>query len=430
MHATDSQFTVSITSSINSFTSTVVFGCNPSSSNTFTAAFDAPAPPAPPAGVNSYFFAPQNSPSYYQNLEQDIVVDSGNNQYNLTVQSIDQTGTITLTWSQTLSNCYLETTSNSVLANMDSTTTYSFSATSGTTYNYYIIYNTQSYTINVNSSYGNPTANGAVAYDASYATSVTSPHTITSGTEQAVCTGYQIDADSPTAGTSYTFTNIIASHTIVYNWNVQWYVTAIGDSYSTITASTWQTAGTSPVYYYSTTSGSIAQVLADGIPIAVTSGTTSGSYTFTNIAAAHTIQIQYSPNLNLAAGWNLLSFPVTPSNTAFSSILPTGSYAYTWTGTAYSLSTTLTQGKAYWILVPSDTTLQIAGTPLTSYTATLTEGWNLISAVYGSNPTASSMLPAGYTCCCWTGTAYDNAPTLITGQGYWVFVSSSSSPTI
>ena len=76
---------------------------------------------------------------------------------------------------------------------------------------------TTGYTITVTSAYGNPTSSSVVAFNDTYATSVTSPYTTGTGT-QYVCVGYSVDSGDVTDGTSYTFNNIAADHTITYSW--------------------------------------------------------------------------------------------------------------------------------------------------------------------------------------------------------------------
>ena len=91
-------------------------------------------------------------------------------------------------------------------------------------------------------SIGNPTSSGFVSQGGSYATSVTSP--VSGGTGiQYICTGYEIDGGSLTAGTSYTFTNVQASHTIVYEWQTQDLLTVSGGS--STTGQGWYNSGSS-----------------------------------------------------------------------------------------------------------------------------------------------------------------------------------------
>ena len=133
-------FAISVTVSCNAYTSQIIFGLNPSAPNSYSSTYDTPAPPAPPAGVNSYLYYPNYSPSYYQQLSQSIIPDSGNDQWTLIVQSIDQTGTMTLTWNGTSeSPMTLENSAGTTIANMNSENTYSYSVSSGQSSTFYIM---------------------------------------------------------------------------------------------------------------------------------------------------------------------------------------------------------------------------------------------------------------------------------------------------
>ena len=77
-------------------------------------------------------------------------------------------------------------------------------------------YSADSYTITVYSPYGTPTVNSTVTIGSSYYTAVSSPDL--EGIYIYICSGYTIDNGTLTTGTSYTFTNIQANHTITFSW--------------------------------------------------------------------------------------------------------------------------------------------------------------------------------------------------------------------
>ena len=70
------------------------------------------------------------------------------------------------------------------------------------------------YWITVTSEYGSPTPSGWVDSGQNYLTGVTSPD----GGYR--CDGYKIDDGTLQAGTSYTFTNVQAAHTVKYQWSL------------------------------------------------------------------------------------------------------------------------------------------------------------------------------------------------------------------
>jgi hypothetical protein len=105
------------------------------------------------------------------------------------------------------------------------------------------------YMIDVNSSHGNPTASAQVNYGESFTVQVTSPELI-DDTHQWECTGYSVDGGANFNTTSYTFTNIDADHTIVFNWQAVIIITPTietraenGTQVSTGTPFTFETTG-------------------------------------------------------------------------------------------------------------------------------------------------------------------------------------------
>lgn len=79
--------------------------------------------------------------------------------------------------------------------------------------------------INVTSAHGSPTLSSSstpwVDNDTDVTTSVTSPAELVANVGQWVCTGYSVDGGALTSGTSYTFANVEAAHTIVFSWKEQ-----------------------------------------------------------------------------------------------------------------------------------------------------------------------------------------------------------------
>ena len=137
-------------------------------------------------------------------------------------------------------------------------------------------------------------------------------------------------------------------------------------------------------------------------------------------------------SLNLTAGWNLVSFSVTPSNASFASILANvSSYQVrTWNGTAYTTPLSAVTGQAYWVFTLTNTTQTVSGTEVTSATIHLTAGWNMIGSVYGKTVTASSVLTGYYQLSVWTGTQYQTASSIQDGKGYFVLVLTGTDVTL
>lgn len=96
---TSPTFTISIVASINNYSSTCVFGINPDSSINYTSKYDALAV-YPNRGVYAYFeYHNKTRPFQVEKLSKYVVPSNGNTTWELTVNDIDQNGTLTLTWS-------------------------------------------------------------------------------------------------------------------------------------------------------------------------------------------------------------------------------------------------------------------------------------------------------------------------------------------
>jgi len=83
---------------------------------------------------------------------------------------------------------------------------------------------TEQWYITVVSAKDSPTASAWVNAGDDFTASVTSP--VADGvSHQWVCTGHTIDEGSPESGVSHTFEDVAAAHTIVFNWQEQYYLT-------------------------------------------------------------------------------------------------------------------------------------------------------------------------------------------------------------
>jgi subtilisin family serine protease len=160
---------------------------------------------------------------------------------------------------------------------------------------------TAQYYISVNSDHDAPTASQWVDQGGSFTASVTSPAEIVIGDHQQVCTGYSLDGDSPQSGTSYTFINVQATHTLLFNWKTQFWI-QVNSAYGSPTASAWVDQGES----FTTTVTSPTDItpnnnqrVCTGYSIDEGSLTPGASYTFANIEAAHTIDFNWKQQFYL-----------------------------------------------------------------------------------------------------------------------------------
>jgi len=132
----------------------------------------------------------------------------------------------------------------------------------------------------------------------------------------------------------------------------------------------------------------------------------------------------------LKAGWNMVSLPVIPANTAYNSVFPTALIVYTWNPVtkAYSSVANLEPAKGYWVAVTSDTVATVTGVPVFSWTNSVKAGWNMAGSVLATlgvsftNPNDDpdgSVMAFNY----WwnpVSKSYASGTTIETGKGYWI----------
>jgi hypothetical protein len=136
----------------------------------------------------------------------------------------------------------------------------------------------------------------------------------------------------------------------------------------------------------------------------------------------HPLLVSHSLHLDL--GWNMVSFPVIPSNTSFASIFTGKGYYHvlTWSGTSYMPPTNAEAGRGYWVLVLTETTVNVTGSPVEEYALDLPAGWSMIGSVYGSTVGAATVFPEYFQLVTWSGTSYVAETVIEPGKGYWALV--------
>jgi len=128
--------------------------------------------------------------------------------------------------------------------------------------------------------------------------------------------------------------------------------------------------------------------------------------------------------LDLRAGWNIVSIPLTVTDNRKTTLFPTAaSRAFQYdNGTGYLPADSLKPGRGYWLKYSVGTQVLITGDALTNLTLNLKSGWNLIGGInadipFGSvvqTPAVSVAPPFGYT------DSYFIATTIQRGKGYWM----------
>ncbi|KPJ58100.1 MAG: hypothetical protein AMJ46_14670 [Latescibacteria bacterium DG_63] len=172
-------------------------------------------------------------------------------------------------------------------------------------------------------------------------------------------------------------------------------------------------------------------------------GSIGHTYSFYSIATDNVGYVEEAPSaadatttvistegitLNLKAGWNMVSVPLTLADNSTGTVFPGVAGVFTWNATSrdYYPPTVIDPEKGYWVAVTENTTITINGTPIENWTADIKAGWNMIGSV---NATASiadpnddpdgSVIPTAY----WwdpVSRGYILTTDIEPGKGYWV----------
>ncbi len=127
-------------------------------------------------------------------------------------------------------------------------------------------------------------------------------------------------------------------------------------------------------------------------------------------------------------GWNLISLPLSVENPAANVLYPgavSRVFAYV-PGSGYVLRDSLLNGIGYWIKYPDTQSVSIAGVPISSDSADVFQGWNMVGSVNSSVAAASVLSsPPGLVTSQFFEFIghYSIVDSLLPGKGYWVKVS-------
>lgn len=135
--------------------------------------------------------------------------------------------------------------------------------------------------------------------------------------------------------------------------------------------------------------------------------------------------------LQLDDGWNLVSFPVNLDNPSINDVM-TGIPSYivkSWSGTEYITPLEFDSGKAYWIKVESETSIDLYGSEVDTVNLELELGYNLVGGPITSVE-ASSVLSGYYVVASWSQGGYLSSSHFEPGVGYLVLVTSSTPVTL
>ena len=138
-------------------------------------------------------------------------------------------------------------------------------------------------------------------------------------------------------------------------------------------------------------------------------------------------------NMNLDAGWNMISLPVVPESLVLSDVFPDAVVVYGYDKNEGYVrvqeNDALQVGKGYWILLNEARTYTLTGEPIQEYTCPVGNGWYMIggcSSSAGASVTNGNIgVIYGYD----PGSGYQRlqAPyDLEPGHGYWILLGNTS----
>lgn len=130
-------------------------------------------------------------------------------------------------------------------------------------------------------------------------------------------------------------------------------------------------------------------------------------------------------NTSIAAGWNMISNPVTnavPDDSA-KHLFPTiTSRVFRFSG-GYVVGDVMNNGVGYWGKFPAATTNTISGTARTLDSVTVVGGWNMVGSISNTVDTSTiTSVPGGIRASNWFGFSggYQPVTQIVPGKAYWV----------
>jgi subtilisin family serine protease len=137
--------------------------------------------------------------------------------------------------------------------------------------------------------------------------------------------------------------------------------------------------------------------------------------------------------IDLKAGWNMVSVPLAPDNCSVYAIfgsIPTLETmpVVTWESPSFVEVEDIEPKIGYWVFTPADTTITVAGKPITNTTLILEAGWNMVGTVGLDHLTISAIpnqvpqRPA----VTWVAPSFVETGVIEPGKSAWVFVTTDT----
>jgi hypothetical protein len=135
-------------------------------------------------------------------------------------------------------------------------------------------------------------------------------------------------------------------------------------------------------------------------------------------------------SIDLEAGWNMVSIPLTLPDMSVGAVFPSRLAVYTWDpgNKSYTQPTVIEPEKAYWVAVAQAETVNLRGTGAPTVSTGVLAGWNMVGSAFGGAVPVGELDDGGsgsvqtnaiYN---WNpeAKAYGVASSIQPGKGYWV----------
>lgn len=143
--------------------------------------------------------------------------------------------------------------------------------------------------------------------------------------------------------------------------------------------------------------------------------------------AHSTTTLSISRDLVLADGWSLVSIPILPANASAQAVFGSSVLAtYSWNGTSYTLASTISPGRGYWVYSNGTILRSISGVPQRNVSLLLTAGWNLVGTPLSSTNLSSAPGNVSRSAFTWNLSGYEERTILSPFSGYWVYAHNTS----
>jgi hypothetical protein len=180
--------------------------------------------------------------------------------------------------------------------------------------------------------------------------------------------------------------------------------------------------------YRSTDTGLSWSQLGGVVDTADNAITLTGIESFSRWTAGVSSGLTVAVNIPIAAGWNMVSNPVSTPYDSVTQLFPTTSfsYAFAFGPGGYQTEYRMLNGRGYWSKFPAGTNQAVIGYARSVDTISVSTGWNLVGSISSPvNTAAIQWIPNGILSTPIYGfeNGYQVTDTIVPGKGYWVKVS-------